>query len=126
MKVYVVNSAGGSFCCNYATDLCIYGNYASDNVCYIFAVFQVLLSVAGMLVDLSVTIMQVAVSVAVTQLEVSAAHMQVTVSAVNMWVTIFIVIMQMGVSVAIMQVVFSAVHYAHDCVYCNYAGYFPL
>ena len=26
--------------------------------------------------------------------------------------------MQMGVSVAIMQVVFSAVHYAHDCVCC--------
>ena len=51
------------------------------------------------------------------QLKVSAAHMQVTVSAANMWVTIFIVIM---------QVVFSAVHYAHDCVYCNYAGDFPL
>ena len=27
-----------------------------------------------------------------------------------------------GVSVAIMQVVFSAVHYAHDCFYSNYAG----
>ena len=47
--------------------------------------------------------------------------MQVTVSSVNMWVTIFIVIMQMGVYVAIMQVIFSAVHYAHDCVSCNYA-----
>ena len=113
MKVSVVSCAGGSFCCNYATDLCVYGNYASDNVCCIFAGFQVLLSVTGMLVDLSVTIMQVTVSVAVMQLEVSAA---------NMWVTIFIVIMQMGVSVAIMQVVFFAVHYAHDCVYCNYAG----
>ena len=65
MKVSVVNSAGGSFCCNYATDPCIYGNYASDNVCCIFAGFEVLLSVTGMLVDLSVTIMQVAVSVAV-------------------------------------------------------------
>ena len=53
------------------------------------------------------------------QLEVSAAHMQVTVSAANMWVAIFIVIMQMEVSVAIMQVVFSAVHYAHGCVFCN-------
>ena len=52
--------------------------------------------------------------------------MHVTVSAANIWVTIFTVIMQMGVSVAIMQVVFSAVHYAHDCVYCNYAGDFPL
>ena len=52
--------------------------------------------------------------------------MQVTDSAANMWVIIFIVIMQMGVSVAIMQVVFCAVHYAHDYVYCNYAGDFPL
>ena len=55
------------------------------------------------------------------QLEVSAAHVQVTVSAGNIWVT-NIVIMQMGVSVAVMQVVFSTVHYAHDCFYCNYAG----
>ena len=34
----------------------------------------------------------------------------------------FCLIMQMRVSVAIMQVVFSAVHYAHDCFYCSYAG----
>ena len=115
MKVSVVNSAGGSFCCNYATDLCIYGSYASDNVCCIFTDFQVLLSVTGILVDLSVTIMQVTVSVAVMQLEVSAALMQVTVSAANMWGTIF-VIMGDGRwdSVTIMQVVFSAVHCAHD------------
>ena len=65
MKVSVVISAGDSLCCNYATDLCIYSNYASDNVCCIFAGFQVLLSVTGMLMDLSVTVMQVAVSVAV-------------------------------------------------------------
>ena len=70
VKVYVANSGGGSFGCNYATDLCIYGNYASESVSCIFAGFQVLLSVTGMLVDLSVTIMQVAVSVAVMQLEV--------------------------------------------------------
>ena len=95
-------------------------------MCCIFAGFEARHSVTGMLVDLSVTIMQVTVSFAVMQLEVSVAHMQVTVSAANMWVTIFVVIMQMGVSVAIMQVVFSAVHYAHDCVYCNYAGDFPL
>ena len=120
MKVSVVNSAGGSFCWNYAADLCIYGNYASDNACSIFAGFQVLHSVTGMLVDLSVTIMQVTVSVAVMQLKVSVAHMQVTVSAANKWLTIFIVI------IAIIQVVFSAVHYAHDCGYCNYAGDFPL
>ena len=48
--------------------------------------------------------------------------MQVTVSAAKTWLTIFVVIMQMGVSVAIMLKVFSAVHYAHDCFYCNYAG----
>ena len=115
MKFPVVISTGGSFCCNYATDLRIYGNYASDNVCCIFAGFQVLLSVTGMLVDISVTIMQVTVSVTIMQLEVSAALMQVTVSAANMWGTIF-VIMGDGRwdSVTIMQVVFSAVHCAHD------------
>ena len=126
MKVSVIISAGGSFCCKYATDLCIYGNYASDNVCCILAVFQVLLSVTGMLVDLSVTIMQVTVSVAVMQFEVSVSHMQVTFAEANMWVTIFIVIMQMVVSVAIMQVVISVVHYTHDFVYCNYEGDLPL
>ena len=45
-----------------------------------------------------------------------------TVSAAIMWVTIFVVILQMVVSVAIMQLKFSAVHYAHECVHCNYAG----
>ena len=65
MKVSVVISAGGSLCCNYATDLCIYSNYASDNVYCIFADFQVLLSVTGLLVDLSVTIMRVSVFVTV-------------------------------------------------------------
>ena len=84
MKVSVIISAGCSFCCNYATDLCIYGNYTSGNICCILAGFQVLLSVTVMLVDLSVIIMHVTVSVAVMQLEVSVAHMQVTVSAANM------------------------------------------
>ena len=65
MKVSLVNSASGSYCCNYAADLCVYANYSSDKVCCIFAGFQVLLSVTVMLVDLSVTIMQVTVSVAV-------------------------------------------------------------
>ena len=78
--------------------------------------------VIGMLVDLSAAIKQVTVSVAIMQLDVFGAHMQVTVSAAKMWLTIFVVIMQMGVSVAIMQVIFSAVHYAHECFYCNYAG----
>ena len=48
--------------------------------------------------------------------------MQVAVFAANIWVTIFIEVMQVGVSVTIVQVVFSAVHYAHDCFYGNYAG----
>ena len=73
--------------------------------------------------DLPDANMQVTVSVAVMQLEIFAALMQVTVSAANIWVTIFIVIMQVGVSIANMQVVFSAVHYAHECFCCNYAGY---
>ena len=128
VKNSVANSAGGSFCWNYATDT-FYSNYAGVNVLLLLcrfwgsvAIMLVILSATLMLVDLFVAIMQVTVSVAIMQLEVSAAHMQVTVSAANMWVTIFIVIMQMGVSVAIMQVVFSAVHYAHDYFYCNYAG----
>ena len=54
VKVSVVIFAGGSLCCNYATDLCIYSNYTNDNICCIFAGFQVLLSVTGMLVGLSV------------------------------------------------------------------------
>ena len=85
MKVSVVNSAGGSFCWNYLRNT-FYGNYVADNVCCIYAVFELVLSVTGMLVDLSVTIMQ---------LESSAAHMQVTVPAANMRVAIFIVIMQL-------------------------------
>ena len=68
MKIFVVNCAGDSFCCNYATDLCIYGNHASDNICCILVGFQVMLSVTDILVDLSVTIMQVTGSVAVMQL----------------------------------------------------------
>ena len=48
--------------------------------------------------------------------------MQVKVSVANMWVPIFVVIMQMGLSVTIMQVVFSAVHYAHNYFYYNYAA----
>ena len=112
MKVSVVNSAGSTFCWNYATDT-FHGNYVGENLCCIYATFEVVLSVTVMLMDLSVVTMQVNVSVQIMQLEVSAA---------NMWVTIFIVIMRMEVSVAIMQMVFSAVHYAHDCIYCNYGA----
>ena len=39
-----------------------------------------------------------------------------------MCVTIFIEIMHVGAPVAIMQVVFSAVHYADNYLYCNYTG----
>ena len=75
--VSVVYPAGGIFCCNYATDLFIYGNYASDNVYCISAGSQVLLSVTGMLMDLSVTIMQVNVSVAVMQLGFCSTYMYI-------------------------------------------------
>ena len=63
VKISVVNSAGGSFCWNYATDT-FYGNYAGGNVCRIYAGFEVVFFVTGMLVDLSVVIKQVTVSVA--------------------------------------------------------------
>ena len=76
----------------------------------------VVLSAKIMLVDLFVANMQVTVSVAIKQLEVFSAFMHVKVSAANMWVTIFIEIMDIEVPVTIMQVVFSTVHYAHDCV----------
>ena len=78
MKVSVVNSAGGSFCWNYATDT-FYGNYAG--VCCIYAGFEMVIFGTVMLVDLSVAIKQVTVSVAIMQLEVSGAHMQMTLSA---------------------------------------------
>ena len=44
VKVSVVNSAGGSFCWNYETDT-LYSNYAGDNVCCIYANFEVVLFV---------------------------------------------------------------------------------
>ena len=105
MKVSIVNSAGDSSCWNYATDTdTFYSNYAGDNVCCIYADFEVVLSVIVMLVDLCVAIMQ---------LEVSAA---------NMRVTIFIVIMQIGTSLGIMHLVFSALHFVYHLLYCNYAS----
>ena len=48
--------------------------------------------------------------------------MQVAVPVTNMWGKLFIVIMQVGVSVTVMQMIYSAVHFAHDCFYCNYTG----
>ena len=76
----------------------------------------VVLSATFILVDLFVAIMQVTISVEIMQLQVSAPFIHVKVSAANMWVTIFIEIMDIEVPVTIMQVVFSTVHYAHDCV----------
>ena len=40
VKVPVVNSAGGSFCWNYGTDTS-YDSYTGDNVCCIYAGFEV-------------------------------------------------------------------------------------
>ena len=48
--------------------------------------------------------------------------MQVEVSVTNMWGKLLVAIMQVGVSVTVTEVVFSAVHYAHDCFYCTYTG----
>ena len=62
MKASVVNSAGGCFCWNYATDT-FNGNYAGDVYC-IYAGFEVVLSVTVMWADLSVAVMQVTVSAA--------------------------------------------------------------
>ena len=53
VNVSVINSAGGSIFWNYGTDT-FYGNYAGDNVSCIYAGFEVVLSVTGMLADLSV------------------------------------------------------------------------
>ena len=63
VKVSVVNSTCGSFCWNYVIDP-FYSIYASTNVSYNYACFEVLLQLCG-LVDLSVAIMQVTVSVAI-------------------------------------------------------------
>ena len=66
MKVSVVNSAGSSFCWNYATDT-FHDNYVGENLGCIYASFKVVLSVTGMLMDLSVVITQVNVSVQIMQ-----------------------------------------------------------
>ena len=54
VKVSIVNSAGAIFCWNYATDT-FYGNCGGDIFC-IYAGFEVVLFVTGMLVDLSVAV----------------------------------------------------------------------
>ena len=86
MKASAVNSAGGSFCWNYATET-FYGNYAGDKVCCIYAGFEVVLSVTVMLVDLSVAVMQVTVFIVIfiviMQVTLSFIAMQVTVSSNN-------------------------------------------
>ena len=77
------------------------------------------LSVIGMLVDLSVTIMHVTVSVVMIQLEVFTAPVNSFCSkyaADNFYCN------YVDGSLAVTQVVFSAVHYANECLHCNYAG----
>ena len=125
VKVCVVNSAGGSFSWNYATNYVIMQVTTSVTIMQdlrLYCIMQIVLSVTVVLVDLSVAIMQVTVSVAITQSEVSAAFMQVTASLANMLVTFFIVIMQVGALLQILQLFFSAVNYAGDCFYYNYLG----
>ena len=81
---FLVNSAGDSFCWNYATDT-FYSNYTG----------------AGANIHLlqlcrfwgCIAIMQMTVSVAITQLEISATFTQLNVFATNILVTIFIEIM---------------------------------
>ena len=68
MEVSLVNSAGGRFCWNYANDI-FYDTYADDNVCSIYAVFEVVTFVTGMLVDLSLVFKQVTVSVTIMQVK---------------------------------------------------------
>ena len=93
VEVSVVNSAGSSFCWNYATDTC-YSNYTGANILQLcrfwgsIAVMLVVLSATIMLVDLFVAIMQVNVYVAIMLLEVSATFMQVKVSATNILVSL--------------------------------------
>ena len=65
-KVSIVNSTGGSFCCNYVTDT-FYGNYAGDNVSCIYSGFAVVLFVT-MLMEISIAINQVTVSVAIIEI----------------------------------------------------------
>ena len=68
MKVSVVNSAGGSFCWNYETDI-FYSNYAGASICCNYAlrssiaIVLVVLSATFILVNLFVALMQVTLSV---------------------------------------------------------------
>ena len=92
VKVSVFNSAGGVSFWNYATDTLSMAIMQVTTSC-IYAGFEVVPFVTGMLVDFSVAIKQVTVSVAIMRLGVSGAHMQVTVSAAKMWFTNFVVIL---------------------------------
>ena len=114
--LYIVNSADGSFCCNYVMDT-LYSNCAVDDVCCNYVSFEALLQLCRryLLSEPCWWIIHVTVSVAIIQLQVSAALMQVTGFALNMWVKIFIVFMQVEASLAIMQVVLSAVHNYFYC-----------
>ena len=118
VNVSVINSAGGSIFRNYGTDT-FYGNYAGDNVCCIYAGFEVVLSVTGMLADLSVPLipfpwmiqvisgLQLCMWLLLLQLRSYKLLQHLwkwQPSAANMWVTICIVIMQIGDSVEIIAI----------------------
>ena len=76
-----------------------------------------------MLVVLSATFMLVDIFIAIIQVTVAAAFMQAGETFCRKYMgNNFFEAMQVGVSVAIMQVVFFTVHYAHDYLYCSYAG----
>ena len=74
MKVSVVNSAGGSFCWNYATDT-FYSNYAGANACCNYAGFEVLLQLLVVL-PATLTLMDLFFFFAVMKVTVSVAIMQ--------------------------------------------------
>ena len=120
VKVSVVNSAGGNFCWNYGTDT-FYDNYADDNVLHLWTFWRGIFFYWYVGGSFCCNLEDDCFCCNYTVRSFWSTHAGDS-SAAKIWVTIFVVIMQMGVSVGIMLVVFSAMYYAHDCFYCNYAG----
>ena len=100
----------------------LYGNYAGDYVCWIYAGFEVVRCYWYVGGSFRYTGDSFCCNYTVALIQVFAGHTQATVSAANMWGTIFVLIMQMELSVAIMQGVCSAVYYADGCSCCNCTG----
>ena len=99
VKVSVVNSAGGSFCWNYASDT-FCSNYAGANVCCSYAGFKVLLQLCWWYILLQlcwwIFLLQLHRWLFLLQLCSSKFLQHLCrwkVFAANMWVTIFIEIM---------------------------------